>query len=87
MGFLMVFGSLLIHHVPQGWSQSRQRPSGSLLVSLSSVLIVTGWGLYYVVDRGLREWTGKVHWILGLIFPALIVLHIFLGRRANSEKK
>lgn len=87
MGFLMVFGALLLRHIPLGWKQQRQRPSGASLIVLSGVLILTGWGLYYLVDRNLREWTGKIHWILGLAFPVLIVLHVFLGRRNKVGKR
>jgi Prokaryotic cytochrome b561 len=85
MGFLMVFGALLLRHVPLGWQQERQRPSGVWLIVLSAALIVTGWGLYYAVDRQVRDWTGKIHWIIGLAFPAIIALHIVLGRYSSER--
>ena len=81
MAFLLAFGALLVRHVPLGWQRERQRPSGGFLITLSAVLVVTGWGLYYEVDRGLRDWTGKIHWVIGLLFPLFIILHIILGRR------
>ena len=80
MVFLVLFGTLLIQHVPTGWKQQRQRPSGVSLLAISGVLIVTGWGLYYLVDAGIREWVSVIHWGLGLLFPAVIALHVILGR-------
>jgi len=85
MAFLMVFGTLLFHHVPAGWEQQRQRPSGSFLLSISSILILTGWGLYYVGAEGLRHDISLVHSILGVVLPLLIFLHIRLGRRSDSD--
>src|ERR1039458_2680143 len=61
MFFLMVFGTLLLQYVPQGWKENRQRPTGSWLVGLCSILIITGWGLYYLGSEFLRRWTSWIH--------------------------
>ena len=80
MVFLVLFGTLLTQHVPWGWKQRQQRPSGVSLLAISSVLIVTGWGLYYLVDTEIRHWVSLIHWGLGLLFPAIIALHVILGK-------
>ncbi len=85
MGFLMIFGSLLIHHVPPGWRQKSQRPSGAILLTTCALLILTGWGLYYLGDEGLRDWTSVIHWGLGVFFPALIVIHVVFARRGKKK--
>jgi len=84
MGFLMAYGALLLHHVPLGWKQQRERVTGAILVAVNGILILTGWGLYYFVDRALRDWTGKLHWILGLGLPVLIFIHVLIGRRNKT---
>jgi hypothetical protein len=80
MGFLMAFGALLLQHVPRGWKEGDQRPSGGPLVAVCGLMILTGWGLYYLADETLRHWTALLHWIPGLLFPALLLLHVRLGK-------
>src|SRR5262245_38745050 len=55
MLFLILFGTLLFQHVPAGWEQDRQRPSGAWLFAICGVLIATGWGLYYIGGESLRH--------------------------------
>jgi len=81
MVFLMLFGMMFVRHVPSGWQQKPQRPSGVSIITVCGVLILTGWGLYYLGADDLRHWTSLLHWGLGLLFPAILALHIWLGRR------
>jgi hypothetical protein len=83
MGFLMVFGALLFGHIPVGWREGRQRPSGAPLVALCGVLVLTGWGLYYFGNESLRHWASWIHSAFGLLFPLFLILHIRLGRRTR----
>jgi hypothetical protein len=83
MAFLMVFGSLLLQHVPHGWAQNRQRPSGGWVSALCGVLTVTGWMLYYIANESVRHATSLIHWTIGLLIPALLILHVILGRRQD----
>jgi len=76
MAFLLAFGALLHQHVPAGWNQNEQRPSGVTLVGACSLLVATGWGLYYIGHEGFRQWTSGIHSAAGLLLPALIWLHI-----------
>lgn len=81
MAFLIVFGTLLGHHVPLGWRQKSQRPSGGILIGLCGVLILTGWGLYYLGNERLRHWTSLTHCILGIASPLVLIVHIRLAAR------
>ena len=81
MGFLMVFGALLLRHVPQGWREKRQRFSGVLLTAFCGLLIVTGWGLYYLVNQSVRNAIGILHWGLGLALPVVLFLHVLASRK------
>jgi hypothetical protein len=84
MAFLIMFGTLLMGHVPAGWREDRQRFSGSSLISLCGILIVTGWILYYSGNETIRQWTSLVHWGIGVGLPILIYLHIRLARRLQK---
>ena len=85
MLFLMVFGSLFIRHIPVGWQQRRQRPSGVPLLSVCAVLILTSWSLYYGGNEDVRHWTSLIHWGLGLALPVMIAVHVWLGRRKATH--
>lgn len=81
MVFLMVFGMLYKDHIRRGWKREEQRPSGLSLVTLCSVLVVTGWGLYYLGGESIRQWNSTIHTVFGVALPALIALHVWLSRR------
>lgn len=87
MGFLMAFGALLLRHVPMGWKDGRERRIGGLLTAVCAVLIITGWGLYYLVDQRLRSATSLLHWAVGLLLPAIIAIHAAVGRRHKRQDK
>jgi hypothetical protein len=84
---LILFGMLLMQHVPMGWKQNRERYSGVSLIGICSLLIITGWGLYYVGNASARSAASKCHWVLGLLFPVIIFIHIQLGRRQSKKMK
>ncbi len=84
MVFLVVWGALLYHIFP-GWNNRRQRPSGVSMVITCLVLILTGWGLYYIGNDGLRNLTSLMHSIFGIIFPVVIFFHVFRVIRSNRE--
>jgi hypothetical protein len=85
MGFLMAFGALLFEHVPRGWKDGRQRPTGAPLIILCGTLAVTGWGLYYLGNEAIRHWTRWIHSAFGVLFPIFLALHIWLGRQTGKR--
>jgi hypothetical protein len=80
MAFLIIFGTLLIQHVPAGWHQKRQRPSGVSLLAISGLLTLTGWGIYYLVNQDLRRWTHWIHSVVGLVLPLIIFIHVQMNK-------
>ena len=79
---------LILYHIKPGWRQERQRPSGVLLLTVCVILILTGWGLYYVGGDELRNWISISHSILGVLLPLVIFLHVWSVRhrkRFTSE--
>ena len=81
---LLGFGGLFIAHIPKGWKDASQRVAGTSLAAVFSVLILSGYMLYYVGNEAVRDWTSTVHWAIGIGSPAIFVWH-YLGR--NVRKK
>ncbi|MBO9581857.1 MAG: hypothetical protein J7498_13280 [Sphingobium sp.] len=72
---LLGIGGMFVVHVPKGWSYVTQRISGIGLCAALAVLIVSGYLLYYAGDEALRDWTGFVHWAVGLGLPGVFTWH------------
>jgi hypothetical protein len=85
MAALFFVGSLLNNHIRRAHHGRRNRYSGWSMVALLSLLTASGYALYYLASESSRPLWSAAHWILGLLFPALLVLHIFLGRRAAGR--
>lgn len=81
--FLLVFGGLWVTHIPAGWQQNDRRPSGSWLTGVNAILIITGWGLYYMGGESARHFASFVHGAVGLVLPVLLVVHILAARRSS----
>ena len=93
VGFLIVFGTLLHGHVKHGWRQGLNLGSGLPLLVATALLILSGYGLYYIVSDDVRDWVSVVHWGLGLAAVATVGLHVALGkqqarlRRERAERR
>jgi hypothetical protein len=81
MAMLLLLGALFPTHVGRAWRGRLNRVSGIFMVTFNSVLIVTAFGLYYLGSDVVRAWFSDVHIAAGLAFPALLVFHIWFGRR------
>ena len=82
---LLGFGGLFIVHIPKGWKDTSQRVAGVTLTVIFSVLILSGYLLYYVGIESVRDWTSIIHWVIGLGSPVIFVWH-YLGRTATKRK-
>jgi cytochrome b561 len=82
---LLAIGGLFVAHIPKGWSHRHQRVAGLALSALLAVLVATGYLLYYAGGETLREWSGLVHWTLGLAVPAVFIWHYVNGWRRRSR--
>jgi hypothetical protein len=85
MAALLVLGTLLPGHVPGGWKRRWSRWSGGGLLGVSALLILSGWGLYYVGDDRWRAGLSLAHSVIGLPLPLLLVVHI--ARRRKGKPK
>ncbi len=78
---LIVLGSLLPGHVRRGWNIRRNHRSGITLLALNGLLILSGYALYYFGGEESRAVISVLHWILGLLLPALLAWHVWQGWR------
>jgi len=85
MAFLIVIGSLLPIHITRAWRLGKNRTSGAVMLFLLALIILTGYGLYYLGDEQTRPWISLVHWLVGLVVAALLPLHVWLGQRGRGR--
>ena len=80
---LLALGAMGAYHVRRGWGLRRNRSSGSVVVGACTVLVLSGYALYYLVTDANRAPISVLHWGLGLAFVPLLIAHIALGRRSR----
>lgn len=85
-GFAIVAAMLIPVHMRLGWDSGRNRRSGLLLAGLSLFLLLTGLALYYSTADGLRSAASLAHWLVGLLLPALIIIHLVRGKRSRASR-
>lgn len=85
MAFLVVLGMLILTHIKPGWRMRRNRANGAGMIIIVALLVVSGYGLYYFGDERWRAAASWIHVVIGLAAPALLVFHIWRGRRATRH--
>lgn len=80
MAFLIAFGSLLPAHIVPAWRLLKNRRSGMLMIALVSVLVLTGYGLYYLGSEQTRTWISAVHWSVGIVCAGGLWAHVRWGK-------
>lgn len=84
--FLLVLGSLVRGHIRIGWRTRQNRLSGSSIVSANVVLILTGWGLYYIGIDTWRAAASAAHWVVGLVAGPFLIVHVRAGRQTRRRR-
>jgi heme A synthase len=79
---LLFLGALVPLHVQRAWRGRKNRTTGVTMVTLNVLLVVTAFGLYYAGSDAVRLWISDVHIAIGVILPALFIVHVLLGRRS-----
>lgn len=82
MVILFFLGSLMNGHIRRAIKSGRNVVSGWSMIALCLSLIVSGYALYYLASEETHRIWSAVHWVVGLAFPLLIIVHIVLGRRS-----
>lgn len=78
---VLLFGAVIPTHIKAGWKTKRNRVSGSLMIAVMSLLLVSGLFLYYADEA--RDAALWVHWVIGGGLVLLFPFHFIAGRRAN----
>ncbi|HYA04569.1 MAG TPA: hypothetical protein VEF90_01665 [Xanthobacteraceae bacterium] len=78
---LVLLGALIPVHVFRAWRGGQNRLMGIVVATANVLLVVTAFGLYYAGSDTLRPWISDLHSAIGLVLPALLVIHIVTGRR------
>jgi hypothetical protein len=84
---LVLLGALIPIHVMRAWRSRRNRVAGAAMVAANVLFVATAFGLYYAGSDTRRPWISDLHIAVGLIFPALIVIHVVTGRRRPPVEK
>ena len=79
--FVLLFGAVLPTHIKAAWKAKRNRISGGLMITVMSLLLISGLFLYYADET--RDAALWVHWIIGGGLVLLFPFHFIAGRRAN----
>jgi hypothetical protein len=78
---LMMLGALVPLHMRYGWRGRKNLSTGIVMATVSAILIVTAFGLYYLGAEGARAVANDAHTWLGVASPVLLLVHIWWGRR------
>lgn len=78
---LFFIGSLLNTHIRRALRARRNLFSGWSMISVLGALTVSGYALYYIASEHSRPIWSTIHWIIGLVFPLLLIVHVALAER------
>ena len=81
----LALGSVLPFHIKAGYKSKKKRWSGCSQLSFLAVLLVTSALLYYGPEQ-IRDITIDVHWMTGLLFFAIFLLHAFQKLRSTNQQ-
>jgi len=84
---LMSLGAIFASHIPKTWSSGRARKSGLFILIATSFSIISAYILYYLVSEGWHEWLGNIHAVVGVLLPAILIVHIQKARLSRRKKK
>ena len=79
--FVLLFGAVIPTHIRAAWKAKRNLVSGSLMIAVMLLLLISGLFLYYADE--MRDAALWVHWVIGGGLVVLFPFHFIAGRRAN----
>jgi cation transport ATPase len=85
MAFLVAWGTLLPIHIRRAWQLRRNYRTGVVMFSVVTVLVTTGYGLYYASGENLRLWMSVIHWGIGITAMPALILHVLIGKRSAAN--
>ena len=82
---LLGIGGMFVVHIPKGWTHVHQRVAGIALCIVLSMLVASGYLLYYIGDEAARIWSSVAHWGIGLVLPVIFLWHYLNGLSARRK--
>jgi len=79
----LAIGSVLPFHIKAGYKSRKQLWSGFSQLGCLAILLVSGSLLYYGPGE-IRDFVIDIHWIVGLLFFCIFMLHAFSRHRNAS---
>jgi len=79
----IALGSILPFHLKAGLKSKRKLFSGFCQLGFLAILLISGALLYYGPEE-MRESVVFTHWVLGLIFFAIFLLHGVYSRKSQD---
>jgi hypothetical protein len=77
----LALGSVLPFHLKAGLKSRKKWLSGMSQLSFLGVLLISGALLYYGPAE-IRDSVISIHWIVGLLFFSVFLLHLFVPKRS-----
>ncbi|KHK49756.1 transmembrane protein [Ralstonia sp. A12] len=84
MAGLYLLGMLWGPHIRNAWVRRRNRAAGAVFGTLTAVLVLTGYALYYVNGELPRQSAEILHWVAGVVVCIALWVHILIGRRKRK---
>ena len=81
----LALGSVLPFHIKAGYKSNRKHWSGFSQLSFLAVLLITSALLYYGPEE-IRDITVDAHWMTGLLFFAIFLLHAFQKLHSANQR-
>lgn len=79
----IAFGSVLPFHIKAGYKSRKQLWSGFSQLGFLFALLITGGMLYYGPEE-IRDGIISTHWIIGLLFAVIFLLHLTAIRKPKT---
>jgi hypothetical protein len=79
----LAIGSILPFHIKAGYKSRKQLWSGFSQLGFLAALLISGALLYYGPGE-IRDFVIDIHWIVGLLFFSIFMLHAFFRLRSVS---
>lgn len=73
---LVLLGTLIIQHIPTGWTSLKNRRSGTVLIGSLGWLTLSGYLLYYAGSESLRSFASRSHLWVGVAACVVVALHV-----------
>lgn len=80
----LALGSVLPFHIKAGYKSGKQLWSGFSQLGFLATLLISGALLYYGPEE-IRDGVIDTHWVVGLLFFAIFILHAFKKLRQTND--